>query len=82
MLAKREGGINMVENMGQEDRLIRFVAGFIYLSLLFFGAARGTLAFTLGLVAVYATVTGALGHDPIYRLLNKSTKGEGRREEN
>jgi hypothetical protein len=72
----------MIENMGQEDRLIRFVAGFIYLSLLFFGAVRGTLAFTLGLVAVYAAVTGALGHDPIYRVLNKTTKGEDSREKN
>ena len=72
----------MVENMGREDRLIRFIAGIIYLSLWFFGAVRGTLAFSIGLVAVYAAVTGALGHDPIYRALNKSSKGAEQPEEN
>lgn len=72
----------MVENLGREDRLIRFVAGILYLSLWFFGAARGTLAFALGLGAVYAAVTGALGHDPIYRVLGKSTAAEGHREDN
>ncbi len=66
----------MLENVGREDRLIRFVAGFIYLALWFFGAARGALAFALGFAAIYAAVTGTLGHDPIYRLLDFSTLGE------
>ncbi len=72
----------MLENIGREDRLIRFVAGFIYLGLWFFGAARGPAAFALGFVAIYAAVTGAMGHDPIYRLLGFSTLPEGREREN
>jgi hypothetical protein len=70
----------MLENVGREDRLLRFAAGFIYLGLWFFGAARGTLAFALGFAAIYAAVTGAMGHDPVYRLLDFSTLAEDKRE--
>ncbi len=67
----------MIKNMGQTDRLIRYVAGFIYLALWFLGAVvPGTLAFTVGVVSIYVVVTAALGHDPIYRVLDFSTREE------
>ncbi len=72
----------MLENVGREDRLIRFVAGFIYLVLWFFGAVRGNLAFAIGFVSLYAIATGVLGHDPIYRLLDFSTLEGTREKEN
>ena len=62
----------MKKNVGTWDRVIRIVAGllFVYLG----GAATGALSVILYIVAVILLLTGLVGTCPLYSMLKKSTK--------
>lgn len=64
----------MKKNVGKTDAMLRYIAGFALLSLLFIldGSAR-----YLGLIGIVPIATAALGFCPAYPLLGISTCGKG-----
>ena len=63
----------MKKNIGQTDRIIRFVAAILIAVLYFTHVITGTLAIILGIVAVVFLVTSLIGFCPLYTLLGIST---------
>lgn len=62
----------MTSNMGNADRVIRFIAGFALLGLFFLveGGARW-----FGLIGVVLIVTSSVSFCPLYKLLGLTTTG-------
>lgn len=62
----------MTSNMGNADRVIRFIVGFALLSLFFLveGGARW-----FGLIGVVLIVTSSVSFCPLYKLLGLTTTG-------
>ena len=63
----------MKKNMGQTDRIIRFLAAVLIAVLYFTHVITGTLAIILGIIAVVFLVTSLIGFCPLYTLLGVST---------
>ena len=65
-----KGSIEMKNNVGMADRIIRIVLGLAVLSLIFI--VQGGLRW-LGLIGLIPLLTGAIGFCPLYALLHVST---------
>lgn len=63
----------MKKNMGQTDRIIRFLAAVLIAVLYFTHVITGTLAIILGIIAVVFLATSLIGFCPLYTLLGVST---------
>lgn len=62
-----------MKNMGTIDRVIRTAIAIGIAVTYFAGAISGTLAITLGIVAVAFLLTSLVGMCPVYALLGVST---------
>jgi len=70
---KLEKENQMKKNMGQTDRIIRFLAAVLIAVLYFTHVITGTLAIILGIIAVVFLATSLIGFCPLYTLLGVST---------
>ena len=60
-------------NESKTDRIVRAVAGLLFLVLFFTNTVAGTLGTILLVVGVLLLVTGVIGFCPIYALLKIKT---------
>jgi len=67
----------MKKNMGNADRLIRFVLAIVVAVLYFTNQITGTAALILGILAVIFLLTSAVGFCPLYVPFKISTKKKG-----
>lgn len=63
----------MKKNMGNPDRIIRFMAAAVVAILYFTNVISGTLAIVLGVVAVIFILTSFISFCPVYTLLGINT---------
>ena len=63
----------MKKNMGNADRIIRFMAAALVAILYFTNVISGTLAIVLGVVAVIFILTSFISFCPVYTLLGINT---------
>ena len=66
----------MKQNVGNTDRIVRFVLATIFVALYFTGVVSGTLGLVLLVLAVVFAVTAAINFCPIWFLFKFSTKGQ------
>ena len=66
----------MKQNVGNTDRIVRFVLAAIFVALYFTGVVSGTLGLVLLVLAVVFAVTAAINFCPIWFLFKFSTKGQ------
>ena len=66
----------MKQNVGQTDRIVRFVLAAIFAVLYFTGVVSGTLGIVLLVLAVIFVVTAAINFCPIWFLFKVSTQGK------
>lgn len=66
----------MEKNVGNIDRIIRFVLAAIFAVLYFSGTVTGTLGIILLVLAVTFTVTAAMNFCPLYMPFKLSTKSK------
>ena len=66
----------MKQNVGNTDRIVRFVLAAIFVALYFTGVVNGTLGMVLLVLAVVFAVTAAINFCPIWFLFKFSTKGQ------
>jgi len=64
----------MKANESKMDRIIRIVAGIVFLILFFTGTVTGTLGIVLIFLGAVLLITGVVGFCPLYGLLKLSTK--------
>ncbi len=64
----------MKKNMGRLDRTIRLVLALAFVLLVIFGAAKGTAAVVLVILAAVLAITTLLGFCPLYVPVGASTK--------
>lgn len=65
----------MKQNVGQIDRIVRFVLAAVFAVLYITGVVSGTLGIVLLVLAVVFAVTAAINFCPIWFLFKFSTKG-------
>ena len=66
----------MKQNVGNTDRIVRFVLAAIFVVLYFTGAVSGTLGIVLLVLAAVFAVTAAINFCPIWFLFKVSTAGK------
>ena len=66
----------MKQNVGNTDRIVRFVLAAVFAVLYFTGVVSGTLGIVLLILAVVFAVTAAINFCPIWYLFKFSTKGK------
>ena len=66
----------MTKNMGNVDRIIRFLLAVLVAVLYFTNVISGTVAVILGIIAVIFLVTSLIGFCPLYVPLKFSTRKE------
>ena len=66
----------MKANVGNTDRIIRFVLAAVFAVLYFTGTVGGTLGLVLLILGVVFLVTGLVRTCPIWALLKINTKGK------
>ena len=66
----------MKQNVGNTDRIVRFVLAAVFAVLYFTGVVSGTLGIVLLVLAVVFAVTAAINFCPIWYLFKFSTKGK------
>ena len=66
----------MTKNMGNVDRIIRFLLAVLVAVLYFTGVISGTVAIILGIIAAIFLVTSLIGFCPLYVPLKFSTRKE------
>ena len=64
----------MKQNVGNTDRIVRFVLAAVFAVLYFTGVVSGTLGIVLIVLAVVFAVTAAINFCPIWFLFKFSTK--------
>lgn len=62
----------MAENVGQNDRIVRIIGGFILILMLMF-EKNNIKTQIIGIFAIYGVMTGSLGTCFVYSLLNIRT---------
>lgn len=65
----------MACNVGGVERAIRIVVGVMLLALALFGGMPTAAAWVLGIIGAVATVTGAIGFCPAWKLFGIDTCG-------
>lgn len=68
--------MNIIENMGSADRLIRTLLAVIFVAAFFNGITTGILGVASLFVACIFLGTAIFGHCPLYSLMGLSTKGK------
>ncbi|MEO5943140.1 MAG: DUF2892 domain-containing protein [Ferruginibacter sp.] len=63
----------MKKNMGNADRIIRFMVAAVVAILYFTNVISGTLAIVLGVVAIIFILTSFISFCPVYTLLGINT---------
>ncbi len=63
----------MKANMGDADRIIRIIMGFIFIVL---AVIKGSLWWILGVIGIIFIITSIIGYCPLYALLGIKTKQE------
>lgn len=66
----------MTKNVGNTDRIIRFLLAVLVAVLYFTHVISGTLAIILGIIAIIFLLTSIVSFCPLYRLVNVSTRKE------
>ena len=66
----------MKKNVGNTDRIIRFVVAALFALLYFTGTVSGTLGIVLLVLAVTFTITAAINFCPLYLPFKLNTKGK------
>lgn len=66
--------MNLTQNMGAVDRIVRVLVGIAIGVLYFTGVISGTVAIVLGIVAAVFIVTSAVGSCPGYLPFGLSTR--------
>lgn len=66
----------MKQNVGNTDRIVRFVLAAIFAVLYFTGVVSGTFGIVLLVLAVVFTATAAINFCPIWFLFKFSTTGK------
>ena len=64
----------MNKNLGTIDRIARTIAGLTVGVLILTGTLTGSVAVTLGVLAVVLLLTGVVSFCPLYALLNLSSR--------
>ncbi|MFN8844962.1 MAG: DUF2892 domain-containing protein [Chryseotalea sp.] len=70
-----------MRNLGQNDRIIRFIIGVVALGAWYFGVVAGTIAVISGVVAIMLIGTSAAASCPLNSVANINTMSQKEREE-
>jgi len=70
------GGDGMSCNVGNTDRIIRFIIGAVLLLAVLLGWVQATTAWVLGIVGLILVLTAWVKFCPLYRILGLSTCSE------
>jgi hypothetical protein len=66
--------IELNQNVGFLDRMVRGLLGIDLLALLFFGIIGGPATTLFGLLALYCIGTGIVSFCPLYAVLGRNTR--------
>jgi hypothetical protein len=63
-------------NVGMADRVIRLIAGLVFIGAFALNMVADPWVYLVGLVGVIALITGAVGTCPLYSVLGINTLGK------